>query len=57
MGACDKFIDTEILRVENETEKGKEDVTAVADVRKLQPLVMITARRGYPVLLPPVARQ
>jgi uncharacterized LabA/DUF88 family protein len=37
---CDKFVYTEILRVEKEIEKGKEEVTAVADVRKLQPLVI-----------------
>ncbi len=39
VAACDKFIYTEILRVEKEAEKGKEEVAAVADVRKLQPLV------------------
>jgi uncharacterized LabA/DUF88 family protein len=40
VAACDKFIYTEILRVEKETEKGKEEVAAVADVRKLQPMVI-----------------
>jgi hypothetical protein len=40
VAACDKFIYTEILRVEKETEKGKDEVTTVADVRKLQPLVV-----------------
>lgn len=42
VAACDKFVYTEILRTENVTEKGVEAVPiiAVADVRRLQPLVI-----------------
>ena len=42
VAACDKFIYTEILRPERITEKDAEKppVVAVADVRKLQPLVI-----------------
>lgn len=42
VAACDKFIYTEILRPEKMTEKDAEKapIVAVADVRKLQPLVI-----------------
>lgn len=42
VAACDKFVYTEILRPEKEVEKDaeKEPVVAVADVRRLQPLVI-----------------
>ena len=40
VAACDKFIYTEILRVEKEAENGREEVAAIADVRKLQPLLV-----------------
>lgn len=42
VAACDKFIYTEILRTEKLAEKDaeKEPVVAVADVRKLQPMVI-----------------
>jgi len=40
VAACDKFIYTEILRPEKEAEHGPVTIATVADMRKLQPMVI-----------------